>query len=259
MLTIPRPATVEFRSLEAPWLFGAALRTRRGGGQFPRGKASQHSRSQASSPDWLTRRGRRLHRRPPGRRAFEDCKRQLEREGLRFRISRLAGRIAERKIGKQEPGNADILDDILGAAHHDRGDPVHFEHTGSEADALLVTDRATGNSEWPSTPSALHRATISGQSISSVVRWLRFVGRPWKSAAQESTCRARPRRAAREAGNRCRYPRPWCACDRSRRGRSANRDPGPHHRIDGIELRGRIVGRPWTLIACRMACTERPS
>ena len=102
-----------------------------------------------------------------------------------------------------------------------------------------------------STPSALHRATISGQSISSVVRWLRFVGRPWKRGGQGTHPAALDRGAQlgkREIG----------APVLGRGVRAIDRDvgdaqiviPGRIARIDGIELRGRIVGRPWTLIAC---------
>ena len=47
-----------------------------------------------------------------------------------------------------------------------------------------------------STPSALQRATTSGQSTSSVTRWLRLVGSPWKRGATEPM---RPRAAARRS------------------------------------------------------------
>src|SRR6185437_10916433 len=64
--------------------------------------------------------------------------RKFEREPLRFKIERLAGGIAERKIAEQKTRRADMLDNILGAAHDDRRNSVRFEMTRGERHALVA-------------------------------------------------------------------------------------------------------------------------
>ena len=204
----------------------SACRTRRGGARSPPATCARRSGSRASSRGSRSRQ-RRLHGRARGRRRLQHAQRELERGGLRGRVVRPAGGIAEREVGEQQPRHADVLDDVLGAAHHDGGDAGCLQRARGEADALMA-DRAVGDRIAASTPSALQRATISGQSTSSVTRWLRLVGSAVEARRERADAARAPRRgAARAAGNRCRSPRPSCACGRCRRARCAGRDPWP--------------------------------
>ena len=51
---------------------------------------------------------------------------------------RLAGGIAKRKIGEQKPRHRGMLDDVFGAAHHDRGNAVGLQMPGDQADGLMA-------------------------------------------------------------------------------------------------------------------------
>src|SRR5215475_12233787 len=62
---------------------------------------------------------RRLKGGPRGRRRLEQTQSEIEGQGLRGTIARAACGIAERKVREQKAGNADILDDVLGATHDD--------------------------------------------------------------------------------------------------------------------------------------------
>ena len=57
---------------------------------------------------------------------------RLIHERLRLGIVRLAGRVTQREIRKQEARHGRVLDDILGAPHHDGGNAVGFEVAGNE-------------------------------------------------------------------------------------------------------------------------------
>ena len=156
---------------------------------------------------------RRLHGRPRRWRGLEHLQRQIEREGLR---GRSFGRPAALPSGKSENSK--------------RGTPTYStmslaqpmttvamplaSSARREADAL-VADRAIGHQHHRiDADPAWQRATISGQSTSSVTRWLRLVGRPWKRGASADPARGRRRRSA-AAGNSCRDLRRSCAGGRS--------------------------------------------
>ena len=122
---------------------------------------------------------------------------EIERSRVRRGVVRPAGGVAERKVGEQESRHADVLDDILRAADHDAWRCRGLERARDQAQRL-VADRAVRRPGSPRRRVARQRATISGASTSSVVRWLRLVGAPWKRAA---TAPIRPAAAARAAGS----------------------------------------------------------
>src|SRR5215216_3586149 len=68
----------------------------------------------------------------------------MESKGLRCRISWPARRVPERKIREQEPWHADVLDDVLSAAHDNGRDAVLLQHACRQTDGL-VADGAIGN------------------------------------------------------------------------------------------------------------------
>src|SRR5262249_56463465 len=71
---------------------------------------------------------------PRGGRRFEEAQSEIEGQGLRRTVAREACGIAERKVREQKAGNADILDDVLGATHRDGGDAARFEPARRQAD-----------------------------------------------------------------------------------------------------------------------------
>jgi len=118
-----------------------------------------------------------------------------------------------------------------------------LQHARGQADAL-VADGQLGTRIAASTPSALQRATISGQSVSSVTRWPRLVGAPWKRAATDPMRPEPPADAIQSTGSRRRGPRRSCACGRWRCARCAVVVFLRGARVDSVELGRRIVGRP---------------
>src|SRR5262249_42033962 len=72
-------------------------------------------------PDRRLQRGARLGG------GVEQRERELERHLLRTDVVRLSGAVPQRKIAEQEPRDAAVLDDVLCAAHHDRGDAVRLQ------------------------------------------------------------------------------------------------------------------------------------
>ena len=84
---------------------------------------------------------RRLHGRARRRCALQHMEREVERRGLRGRIVRLAGGVAEREVAEQEARHAGMFHDVLGAAHDHGRDAGGLEMARDEADGL-VADRA---------------------------------------------------------------------------------------------------------------------
>jgi hypothetical protein len=113
------------------------------------------------------------------------------------------GRPAALPSGKSENSrtrHAGPLDDVLGATHHHGGDAGALEQAGDQRERL-VADRAVRDQDRRIDPGPPGSAPgISGASTSSVVRWLRLVGAPWKRGASGPI---RPAAAARrKAGER---------------------------------------------------------
>ena len=107
-----------------------------------------------------------------------------------------------------------------------------------------------GTSSAASTWSCRQRARISGASVSSVTRWLRLVGAPWKRLAQREAALARELAHQRQREPGAASPWPWCACGRSRCGEmrvswSTRGVAG----IDRVELGGGVVERARPLVA----------
>ena len=65
---------------------------------------------------------------------------------LHIRISRLAARIAERKVGKDKTRYAALLDNIAGRAEDDRWDTVRLKMSGNQTHGL-VTHRSQGDQQ----------------------------------------------------------------------------------------------------------------
>ena len=144
-------------------------------------------------------------------------------EGLRCRIVRPAGRIAEREIAEQEPRHADIFDDVLGASHDDRRDAVRFEVTGGQTHGLVThrsnRDENSGVHFVFAQPRQQLRAILfEGHAVAAVgrraVKARRHLADP---------PRPPPRAAMPAAGTRCCCPRPSYGCGRSRYARCADR------------------------------------
>ena len=88
---------------------------------------------------------------------------------------RLAGGIAERKIREQKARRGGVLDDILGAAHHDGGNAIGFEMTRHQC-RRLVTDRAVRDDDRDidlvglATREDLGRIDVDGDAMAAVGR-----------------------------------------------------------------------------------------
>jgi hypothetical protein len=93
---------------------------------------------------------------------------EIKTESLRHSVSWATRPIAEREVREQKGWYADIFDNVLGTAHYDVEILFSSSVGAAKADAL-VADGQLGTGIAASTPSALHRATISGQSTSSVI------------------------------------------------------------------------------------------
>src|SRR3954453_3706557 len=72
---------------------------------------------------------------------IEQAERQFERLSLRYCVMWLAGGIAEWEVAEQKAWRRGVLDDVLGASHHDGRDAVGLEMARHEGRGL-VADRA---------------------------------------------------------------------------------------------------------------------
>jgi hypothetical protein len=192
---------------------------------------------------------RRLYGRPRCRRVRQHLERQLERERLRFGILRPTRGIAEGKVGEKQPWHADILDDVLGAAHDDGGDAALLERAGGKAHGLMAhgtvgnQDRRIDDVRFAARDD-LRTVDLEGSSPASVCRQAVKARSQRSDAVRRREVSQRGEREVRSGILRGRM----LSIDRE------VRDPeivghGRVARIDGIELRHRVVRSTGTLIA----------
>jgi len=83
--------------------------------------------------------------------------------------------VAERKVGKQEARNADVLDDVLGAAHDDCRDALRLERSRDERERL-VAHGAVGNQQrgvgavFPAARDEFGRVDLERRALAAIGR-----------------------------------------------------------------------------------------
>src|SRR5262249_57552211 len=141
---------------------------------------------------------------PRGGRRFEEAQSEIEGQGLRRTVAREACGIAERKVREQKAGNADILDDVLGATYDDGGDAARFEHARRQADALM-THWAVGNQDRGVDRVGLvasHDLRAVSLERDPVAAIGRQTVKAWSNRADAAACRPRPQLGEREVSRR---------------------------------------------------------
>ena len=88
----------------------------------------------------------RLQRRERIARGLKQVEGHADDGPLHIRISRLAARVAERKVGKDKARYAALLNNIARRAEDDRGDTVRFKMSGNQTHGL-VTHRSQGDQQ----------------------------------------------------------------------------------------------------------------
>lgn len=88
----------------------------------------------------------RLQRRQRIARGLKQVEGHADDSPLHILISRLAARIAERKVGKDKARHPALLNNIAGRAEDDRGNAVRFEMPGDQTHGL-VTHRSQGDQQ----------------------------------------------------------------------------------------------------------------
>ena len=89
---------------------------------------------------------RRLQRRKRIARGLKQVEGHADDGPLHVRITRLAARITERKIGKDKTRHPALLNNIAGRAEDDRGNALRFEMPGDQTHGL-VTHRSQGDQQ----------------------------------------------------------------------------------------------------------------
>ncbi len=88
----------------------------------------------------------RLQRRQRIARGLKQVEGHADDGPLHVRVTRLAARIAERKVGKDKARYPALLNNIAGRAEDDRGNAVRFEMPGDQTHGL-VTHRSQGDQQ----------------------------------------------------------------------------------------------------------------
>lgn len=89
---------------------------------------------------------RRLQRRKRIARGLKQVEGHADDGPLHVLVSRLATRIAERKVGKDKARHPALLDNVTGRAEDDRGNAVRFKMPGDQTHGL-VTHRSQGDQQ----------------------------------------------------------------------------------------------------------------
>lgn len=89
---------------------------------------------------------RRLQRRKRIARGLKQVEGHADDGPLHILISRLAARVAERKVGKDKTRHPALLDNIARRAEDDRRNTVRFEMSGDQTHGL-VTHRSQGDQQ----------------------------------------------------------------------------------------------------------------